>query len=105
MTNTQIGILGGGQLARMLALSAHPLGLNVSVLTPLASDPAAQVAGNTRLGSLSDQADLRKFMADLTALMAVGGLYFSFVFYRMTKHPLVPVKDPRLGRSLHFVNA
>jgi 5-(carboxyamino)imidazole ribonucleotide synthase len=63
-----IGILGGGQLARMLALSAHPLGLNVSVLTPLASDPAAQVAGNTLLGSLSDQTDLRKFMGDLTAL-------------------------------------
>jgi 5-(carboxyamino)imidazole ribonucleotide synthase len=63
-----IGILGGGQLARMLALSAHPLGLRTKILTPNASDPAAQVVGSTLLGSLSDQADLRKFMGDLTAL-------------------------------------
>lgn len=44
-------------------------------------------------------------LADLACLMAVGGLYFTFVLYRMTKHPLIPIKDPRLGRSLHFVNA
>lgn len=44
-------------------------------------------------------------LADLACLMAVGGLYFALVFYRMTKHPLIPVRDPRLSRSLHFVNA
>jgi len=27
------------------------------------------------------------------------------VFFRMTKHSLVPVGDPRLERSLHFQNA
>jgi hypothetical protein len=44
-------------------------------------------------------------LADLACLMAVGGLYFTFVFYRMTQHPIVPLKDPRLPRALHFVNA
>lgn len=44
-------------------------------------------------------------LADLACLMAVGGLYFTLVFYRMTQHPIVPVKDPRLPRALHFVNA
>lgn len=44
-------------------------------------------------------------MVDLACLMAVGGLYFTFVLYGMTKHSLIPVKDPRLARSLHFVNA
>lgn len=68
MNKPHIGILGGGQLARMLALSAHPLGLNVSVLTAGPSDPAAQVVGQTSLGSSSDPADLRKFMEGLTAL-------------------------------------
>lgn len=42
---------------------------------------------------------------DLTTLLAVGGLYAAFVFHRMTKHPLIPVGDPRLKRSLAFQNA
>lgn len=42
---------------------------------------------------------------DATCLLAVGGLYCAFVFFRMTKFPLVPVGDPRLQRSLHFQNA
>jgi hypothetical protein len=42
---------------------------------------------------------------DFACLMAVGGTYFALVLYRMTKHPLIPVKDPRLGRALNFVNA
>lgn len=52
----------------MLALAGHPLGLNLSVLTGHSQDPAAQVVGNTKLGSLSDENDLRKFLADLGAL-------------------------------------
>ncbi|HVZ33412.1 MAG TPA: hypothetical protein VG963_13360 [Polyangiaceae bacterium] len=54
---------------------------------------------------LTEGPRLNPSIADLACLMAVGGLYFTLVFYRMTKHPLIPVKDPRLGRSLHFVNA
>jgi hypothetical protein len=42
---------------------------------------------------------------DVTCLMAVGGIYFAFVMHRMTKHPLIPVGDPRLQRSIHFMNA
>lgn len=38
---------------------------------------------------------------DLAALMAVGGCYLAFVFFRMSQHPLVPVGDPRLADSLH----
>jgi hypothetical protein len=48
---------------------------------------------------------LNPSLADLACLMAVGGLYFTLVFYRMTQHPIVPIKDPRLSRALHFVNA
>ena len=42
---------------------------------------------------------------DAACLLAVGGIYGAFVFFRMTKHSLVPVGDPRLERSLHFQNA
>jgi hypothetical protein len=42
---------------------------------------------------------------DAACLLGVAGVYAAFVFYRMTKHNLVPVGDPRLERSLHFQNA
>lgn len=39
-----LGILGGGQLGRMLALAAHPLGIRVTVLEPNPDAPARAVA-------------------------------------------------------------
>ncbi len=39
-----VGILGGGQLARMLALAGHPLGLDLRVFDPSPDAPAAAVA-------------------------------------------------------------
>lgn len=42
---------------------------------------------------------------DLACLMAVGGIYATIVLYNMTKHSLVPFRDPRLSRSIHFHNA
>jgi len=44
-------------------------------------------------------------MTDLGCLMTTVGVYLSVVFYRMTKTSLVAVGDPRLSRSLNFVNA
>lgn len=40
----RIGILGGGQLARMLALAGYPLGLRFRVLEPAPDAPAGDVA-------------------------------------------------------------
>ncbi len=42
---------------------------------------------------------------DVACLAAVGGLYFTAVLYKMTQHPIIPIKDPRLSRALNFVNA
>lgn len=42
----RIGILGGGQLARMLALAGYPLGLGFVVLEPTADACAAPLAGH-----------------------------------------------------------
>lgn len=44
-------------------------------------------------------------LVDIACLAAVGGTYFTFVFYRLSKDPIVPIRDPRLPRSLNFVNA
>lgn len=48
-----IGILGGGQLARMLALAGHPLGLKFVVLDP-AKDACANVVAEQLCGDYDD---------------------------------------------------
>lgn len=56
-----IGILGGGQLARMLALAGARLGLKSHVFSPVADDPAFDVcAAHTRADFL-DEAALAAF--------------------------------------------
>jgi 5-(carboxyamino)imidazole ribonucleotide synthase len=42
----RVGILGGGQLGRMIALAGYPLGVRCSVLDPAPNPCAAQVCGH-----------------------------------------------------------
>ena len=49
-----IGILGGGQLGRMLAVAAARLGLNTHIYSPEANCPAAAVAGQCSIGAYDD---------------------------------------------------
>jgi len=49
-----IGILGGGQLGRMLPLAASRLGLNTHIFSPDAEGPAAQVATLHTQGDYED---------------------------------------------------
>lgn len=44
-------------------------------------------------------------MTDVACVLACVGTYLAVVFKRMLGHPVIPVKDPRLARSLNFVNA
>jgi 5-(carboxyamino)imidazole ribonucleotide synthase len=50
----RIGIVGGGQLARMMIFEAKKLGFYVSVLDPTPNSPAGQVADKQILASLDD---------------------------------------------------
>jgi 5-(carboxyamino)imidazole ribonucleotide synthase len=54
-----IGVLGGGQLGRMLALAAARLGLRCVVLTPDDGSPASQVAARTLVAPYHDPAALK----------------------------------------------
>jgi 5-(carboxyamino)imidazole ribonucleotide synthase len=54
-----VGILGGGQLARMLALAGHPLGCSCTVLDP-APDAGAAVAAGHIIGAYDDTAKLEE---------------------------------------------
>jgi 5-(carboxyamino)imidazole ribonucleotide synthase len=49
-----IGILGGGQLGRMLALAAGRLGFDVAILEPDEDSPASRVAKTTFIGAYDD---------------------------------------------------
>jgi phosphoribosylaminoimidazole carboxylase (NCAIR synthetase) len=42
MDNIKLGILGGGQLGRMLTMAAKRMGIPVTVLDPTPDCPAAQ---------------------------------------------------------------
>jgi len=52
--STAIGVLGGGQLGRMMALAARRMGYRIVVLDPSARCPTGQVADGVVVGALDD---------------------------------------------------
>ncbi|MFB0993989.1 MAG: 5-(carboxyamino)imidazole ribonucleotide synthase, partial [Paracoccaceae bacterium] len=56
-----IGILGGGQLGRMLAVAAARLGLKTHIYEPTHYAPAADVAHRLTTASYEDDAALCAF--------------------------------------------
>jgi 5-(carboxyamino)imidazole ribonucleotide synthase len=63
-----IGILGGGQLGRMLALAAAPLGLKCHIFAPEAEQPAFEVAAAHTIAAYSDHAALDAFAGAVQAV-------------------------------------
>ncbi|MEP2920802.1 5-(carboxyamino)imidazole ribonucleotide synthase [Sulfitobacter sp.] len=60
-TGATIGILGGGQLGRMLSVAAARLGLRTHIFEPGANPPAADVAHRVTTASYDDTAALEAF--------------------------------------------
>ncbi len=56
-----IGILGSGQLGRMLALAARPFGYRIHVLSPEANSPTGQVADREFVAAYDDLDAVREF--------------------------------------------
>jgi 5-(carboxyamino)imidazole ribonucleotide synthase len=65
-----IGIMGGGQLARMLAMSAAQLGYHTHIYNPESGSPAEEVALYTTVASYGDENALRAF-ADAVDVVTV----------------------------------
>lgn len=59
-----IGILGGGQLGRMLVLAGYPLGLRFRILEPAPSSPAGMVAEQV-VAAYDDAHALTRFAQDM----------------------------------------
>lgn len=60
LTNNTIGIIGGGQLGRMMALAAKAMGYRIIVLDPTADCPAAQVSDEQIVADYDDKVALRE---------------------------------------------
>ncbi len=58
--NLRLGIVGGGQLARMMAFDAKKLGFSVIVLDPTPNSPAGQVVDQQVVAAYDDSAAVRR---------------------------------------------
>ena len=80
-----IGILGGGQLGRMLALAAARLGFDVAILDPEPDCPAARVARTAIAAAYDDDAAL-KALADVSDVI-------TFEFENVPAHAIERLRE------------
>jgi 5-(carboxyamino)imidazole ribonucleotide synthase len=83
-----IGIVGGGQLGRMLAVAAAQLGYKCHILDPHEDPPAADVASSFTRAAYDDRAALEKFGAEVDVAT-----------YEFENLPVDPLRT--LGDKLH----
>lgn len=58
-----IGIIGGGQLGRMMAIAARSMGYNIAVLDPTPNCPAAQIADEQIVAPYDDLEAIKKLIS------------------------------------------
>jgi 5-(carboxyamino)imidazole ribonucleotide synthase len=87
--STAIGILGGGQLGRMLTLEAKRMGYRVVVLEPSTNSPAGQIADEQIVAAYDDL----RFIGELGARTDV-------VTYEFENIPLLSVEALEADRRL-----
>ncbi|SMO69579.1 5-(carboxyamino)imidazole ribonucleotide synthase [Thalassovita litoralis] len=68
LTGATIGILGGGQLGRMLSVAASRLGFKTHIFEPGANPPAADVAHAVTTAAYENEAALRAFAATVDVI-------------------------------------
>ncbi len=93
-----IGILGGGQLGRMLILAGRTLGYRFHVFEPSGPCPAGMVADKEINASYSDQAALRKFADEVDVItLEFENIPIEVLDYLSKTKPVLPG-----GRALHI---
>ena len=88
-----IGILGGGQLGRMLALAAAQLGYRCHIYTPEADSVAAEVSAAHTRAAWDDSAAMRQF--------AAGCAVVTYEFENVPVAPLAALSGAPLLPPLH----
>lgn len=105
-----VGIIGGGQLGRMLAMAAARLGYRTTVLEPAADCPAAQVAGRHIVGAYDDLSALEELASSAHVItyefenVPVGGV--THLARSVPVHPHVKALEVAQDRLLEkrFLN-
>jgi len=85
-----IGIIGGGQLGRMLALAAAELGYRCHIYAPDERSPAAEVADKWTRAAYDDEAAMRKFAESV-----------DIITYEFENIPVAPVEALTQVRAVH----
>lgn len=88
----KVGVLGGGQLARMLALSAHQMGLEPHVLSMSPNDPAAQVTSHHHRGDPNQPGDVALFLGQVEVAT------FESEFLTLAPHPKLRPSAPLMAQ-------
>lgn len=97
----KVGLLGGGQLARMLALKGAEMGLEVHVLSEKEDDPAAQVVRHWHQGSPHKAEDLRKFLKQVEFATFESEFYSGDLLAQMQEETGTKIlPDPHVMRTL-----
>ncbi len=86
-----LGILGGGQLAKMLALDAYRMGINVSIIENDADTPAGDMTKLDFPGGWLDRENLDKFIATADIITLENEFIDPEVLdYVQSKRPVFP---------------
>lgn len=102
MSGRRVGIIGGGQLAWMMAAAADKLEIELVVQTPHLQDPAAAIAQQVVLAAVSNAAataelaalsDVITFENEFVDLPALEQLAARGVRFRPSLKTLVPILD------------
>ncbi|ADB60011.1 phosphoribosylaminoimidazole carboxylase, ATPase subunit [Haloterrigena turkmenica DSM 5511] len=97
-----LGVVGGGQLGRMLAEAASPLGVEVVVLDPTPDCPAAPVARDQIVADFDDEAGIRELAARADVLTFEIELADQDVLERISEDTGTPVHPkPSTLRTIH----
>lgn len=110
MTTRTVGILGGGQLARMMVLAGAPMGLRFELFDPAADACGAQVAP-LQVAAFDDEAALAAFAARVDVVTFdfenVPARSAKFLAERVPVHPdpdALAVAQDRLSEKTLFLS-
>ncbi|WP_254529036.1 5-(carboxyamino)imidazole ribonucleotide synthase [Natrinema gelatinilyticum] len=97
-----VGVVGGGQLGRMLAEAAAPLGVEVVVLDPTPDCPAALVARDQIVAEFDDEAGIRDLAGRADVLTFEIELADQDVLEQISKETGTPVHPkPSTLQTIH----
>jgi 5-(carboxyamino)imidazole ribonucleotide synthase len=104
----RIGIIGGGQLGRMMGFAAKRLGFQVTVIDPTPNSPAGQVVDTQIVADFKDEQAIRQLAKDVDVLtfeieLANAAILDELIKKGVTIHPspatLTIIKDKFLQKE------